>query len=155
MFESSVKEILTEAQSEILSYWRSLTCAQSLPKRGAFDPGLVLRYLRDLTVLELTDTGAVSCRLTSSSLKARLPQGAHSNFQTLGLNEILNHREPVIGQRNVEDGTHHWLRLPLLSDCGSRMMILCHDEFAQDHRGRAGQTRLSNSLSTRRTAIAA
>lgn len=156
MIESSINQELTEAQSEILSYWGSLEAFEAaLPKRGAFDPGAVLRYLRDITVLELTETGRVTCRVASSSLNARFPDDAMSETHTLGLDQILSEHAPVRGCRETSQGTHHWLRLPLLSDCGARMLVLCHDEYVQDRRQQSRDRFTSAHLSTSNVAIAA
>lgn len=156
MRESSSNQKLTEAQSDILSYWGSLADQEAvLPKRGRFDPGAVLRYLRDITILELTDTGRVNCRVASSSLKARFPDDSMSETHRLGLDRVLNTHAPVRGSRETSQGTHHWLRLPLLSDCGGRLLVLCHDEYVQERRQRAHANSFSNNLSMSGAPLAA
>jgi len=119
----------------------SLRAVAGVPVRGSFDPGAVLRHLRDISVLELTETGDVNCRVSSASQASRLPEAALSGLRTLGLGRLLDQRAPVYGRRKAGHGTHHWLRLPLLSDCGSRLMILCHDEFVLERHQAEGKSR--------------
>lgn len=132
MSESRIDLELTEAQTDIMRYWSSLNRADGLPRRKAFDPGAVLKHLRYISILELTERGRIECRILGSS---------HSRFdrheqidivQAMGVDAVLNEQVPVSGHRRLANGTHHWLRLPLLSDCGRNLLILCHDEVARE-----------------------
>ncbi|MEL7231267.1 MAG: PAS domain-containing protein [Pseudomonadota bacterium] len=147
--------VRTEAQSELLSYWASLCDKGQLPKRGAFDPGAVLRYLRDMTILELAETGQIVCRIESGAVKARLSASDVLATRRLGLDDLLNRQHPVLGARSTAQGTHYWLRLPLLSECGQRLVILCHDEFVVERSMRESNPRESGALSTHSEALAA
>jgi len=155
MTESTHSQSLTESQLDILSYWMSLQSEAPIPLRGSFDPGAVLRYLRDITVLELTSAGAVNCRVSSASQASRMPKEALSSLRTLGLKRLLDEHTPVHGQREVGQGTHYWLRLPLLSDCASRLLILCHDEFVHERVQTQDKSRDSVGFSPQSAAIAA
>lgn len=75
--------------------------------------------------------------------------------QTLGLQQVLSEHAPARGRRITAEGTHFWLRLPMLSDCGSRMLVLCHDEFVEERGRRANKDGLSDHLSTPSVAVAA
>ncbi|MEO1643429.1 MAG: PAS domain-containing protein [Pseudomonadota bacterium] len=147
--------VQTEAQNELLSYWASICEDGQLPKRGAFDPGAVLRYLRDMTILELAETGQIVCRIESGAVKARLSASDVLATRRLGLDDLLNRQHPVLGTRSTTHGTHHWLRLPLLSECGQRLVILCHDEFVIERGMRDSDPLEKSALSTHSEALAA
>ncbi|MEM1389642.1 MAG: PAS domain-containing protein [Pseudomonadota bacterium] len=134
MIESRGEEerIKTEAQSNLIAYWASLRLGEDLPHRGAFDPGAVLRYLCDITVLEFMEDGQLNCRLESAAMKSRLSASDILASRRLGLRLLLEKQCPVAGVASTPYGAHHWLRLPLLSTCRDRLVILCHDEFVAE-----------------------
>ena len=145
----------TEAQSHLLTYWASLVDEDALPRRGAFDPGAVLPYLGGITILELTETGQLVCRVESSSIKVLLSAQELLEVRRLGLDTLLQNQSPVHGLRPTSCGIHHWLRLPLLSDGGDRLVILFYDEFVMD-RNSGGRYSGSNvTLSSNYDALAA
>ena len=144
MIESRYKDAVTQtdAQNALLDYWSSLCEEGRLPKRDAFDPGAVIRYLSHITVLEATEAGQLTCRLESAAMKTRVPHLDVQSNRKLGLDTILDQRCPVAGSEPAQHGTHHWLRLPLMSNCGQRLVILCHDEFiVERHKMALGPTR--------------
>lgn len=145
----------TEAQSHLLTYWTSLIDEDALPRRGSFDPGAVLRYLGGITILELTEAGQLVCRVESGSIKAQLSAQDLLASRRLGLDMLLQNQSPVRGHRSTSCGIHHWLRLPLLSDGGDRLVILCYDEFVIDRNSSGKYSGPNETLSSHCDALAA
>ena len=155
MTESREQEKLTESQSAILSYWKTVAAEGHLPKRGDVDPGAIVRYLGGVSILELSESGQVNCRVTGSRLGQAFRGESPSTLYSLGLGTVMEVAKPVRGVRNTKHGAHHWLRLPMVSDCGNRLLILCHDEVLPS-RQLAGKDNLSpKRVSTQSERLAA
>jgi hypothetical protein len=155
MTESREQTKLTESQSAILSYWKSVTPEGRLPKRGDLDPGAIVRYLGGVSILELSETGQVNSRVTGSRLGHAFPGEALATLYALGLTALLEAAKPVRGVRNTKRGIHHWLRLPMVSDCGARLLILCYDEVLPVRQNRGQEGTPSERLSTQFERLAA
>lgn len=157
MVESRYKDAVTQtgAQNALLDYWSSLCEGDDLPKRSAFDPGAVIRYLGQITVLEASEGGELTCRLESTAMKTRVPYLDVQSNPKLGLDAILEKRCPVMGTEPTQHGAHHWLRLPLLSNCGKRLVILCHDEFIIERHKLASNPTCATHLSSHIAEVAA
>ena len=155
MTESIEQAKLTESQSAILSYWKTVAPEGSLPKRGDVDPGAIVRYLGGVSILELSETGQVNCRVIGSRLGHAFPGEAPSSLYALGLSTLLEVAKPVRGVRNTKRGTHHWLRLPMVSDCGNRLLILCYDEVLPIRQQASKEGPTSVHLSTQVERLAA
>lgn len=138
-YESTGFQGLTDAQSNLISYWRKSHTVGVPPAREALDPGAIRGYLSSISIVEIGRDGQARFRLAGSKLRevfgrdmrgkflSELDENAYEMW-SLGLSCVLEQQRPVGGL--IERGTeaHAWLRLPLQSGPGGAL-ILCHDSL--------------------------
>ena len=138
---------VTDAQSDIISHWRSLAAQSRLPcpQRRQVNPGALRTHLAHLSILEVGSDGRARFRIAGSRLceilemdpRGRcvcdLPAGL-ADMWMLGLEAAIARAEPVGGIIADRSGgrPHAWLRLPLVDGDGRMRLILCHDQLIEE-----------------------
>lgn len=129
---------LLAAQNEIIAHWQSACGDETLPERGAINPGVLKAHLGSISMLEIDGHGAVRFRLVGTRLREILggdmrghaldeaSDPAISMWQT-GLQPALQSQRPCYGIDDLGKSHHAWLRLPLAPLPGGGALVLCHD----------------------------
>ena len=131
---------LTDAQGELLDYWRCRQRACGCAPRAAINPGELRGLLANISVVELSHDGSARFRLAGSKLRDIVGgeargrsvsdmQGGDLEPWCDALLTLLDTRAPVSGVTERAEQLHIWLRLPLLDRAGNLTQIMCHDEL--------------------------
>ncbi len=143
-YESTGFQGLTDAQSDLISYWRDSHIVGVPPAREALDPGAIRAHLSSISIVEIGRDGQARFRLAGSKLRqvfgcdmrgrslTELEPGAFEMW-SLGLSHVLEQQRPVGGLIERGFDTHAWLRLPLQGG-PSGALILCHDSLIPNAR---------------------
>ncbi|MEM7661946.1 MAG: PAS domain-containing protein [Pseudomonadota bacterium] len=138
---SDGKSRLTERQENLVSYWKSKCIQEQWPRRQDINPGDVLNALSSISLVQRSDDG-FRFRLTGSSLTALFGGDLAGQFirdidteveeaGSASMEIALETGRPVYGSRKFGTQWHIWLRLPLLTEVGEPLLVLCVDEIVQ------------------------
>lgn len=148
--------MIVPEQRELFDYWRAKAAGGRYPTRADIQPSELRRLLPCLSILEVVggDTLRLKVRLAGTRLRDYLGveiTGHHLDEYDLGdQTEYWDavYREVILGGRPAQgvvpltpwrqpDIFQFWLRLPLMNDEGSIVMVLGHDAFLQSEKAQA------------------
>jgi len=138
-YESTGFQGLTDAQSDLISYWRKAHTVGIPPARESLDPGAIRGHLSSISIVEIGRDGQARFRLAGSKLRQIFGQDMRGRSLTelaptayemwsLGLSCMLEQQRPLGGLIERGSDAHAWLRLPLQTGPGGAL-ILCHDSL--------------------------
>ncbi len=132
---------VTNAQSEIIAYWRSQQSGTDYPLRSEIDPGELRAHLASISIVEILSDGRMTFRIIGSKAQTLIKQiGSESSAHNIdltppaswcaGLLSCIDQCGPVGGLLESGAEIQTWLRLPLRSRKRGHYQILCHDAIA-------------------------